>query len=157
TLTAKGLVPLSLVRDDQAGKGRDPIDLQVTSSTIGLEVASGVTKALADLSGTAKIDLHVTGTADNPLFQGGVNLSGGAFTVVPTGRHYSDLSSTLRFQPGRLIIDSLRVVDENKGPLEVTGELGLRRTALGAMSLQAKAREFGVLRNNYGNADVNAD
>jgi TamB, inner membrane protein subunit of TAM complex len=156
TLAARGQVPLSLIREEST-HASDPIDLHVTSSTIGLEVASGLTKQLSDLAGSAKIDLHVRGTADTPLFQGGVTLTGGAFTVVPTGRHYSDLTSNLRFEPGRLVIDSLGTLDENKDALEVTGELGLRRTTLGAVSLQVKAREFGVLRNDFGSADIDAD
>jgi hypothetical protein len=157
TLAARGHVPLALIQGDETARGRDPIDLHVTSSTIGLELASGLTTQLSELAGTAKIDLRVTGTADTPLFQGGVTLAGGAFTVVPTGRHYSDLTSNLRFEPGRLVIDSLRVVDENKDALEVTGELGLRRAAFGAVSLQVKGREFGVLRNDFGSADIDAD
>jgi autotransporter translocation and assembly factor TamB len=157
TLNAKGLLPLSLFQDGQVSKGRDPIDLRVTSSTIGLQVVSGLTTALTNLEGTAKVDLHVTGTADNPVFEGGVDLANAAFTLAPVGEHYHGLTSKLRFEPGRLVIDSLRVLDANKDPLEVTGDLGLRRTALGAVSLRAKARQFAVLRNEYGNIDVDAD
>jgi autotransporter translocation and assembly factor TamB len=86
-----------------------------------------------------------------------VDLSDGAFTIVQTGRHYTGLRSTLRFEPGRMIIDGLRVLDEAKDPLDVTGELGLRRGAFGTVGLQVRSHQFGVVRNELGTVDVDAD
>ena len=83
TLAVNGSVPLGLFttqRDTRGRAGRRriggtaPIDLRIESSAIGLEVVTGLTTAVKQVGGTANVKLHVTGTADNPLFDGGVTL-----------------------------------------------------------------------------------
>ena len=54
-------------------------------------------------------------------------------------------------------VDALRLLDDNGDPLDVTGELGLRRLALGELALRARAREFGVFRNALGTVDLDLD
>jgi translocation and assembly module TamB len=162
TLAVNGSVPTGLFTsaestDEEAGGGSAPIDLNIESSAIGLQVVTGLTRAVRDVAGTATVRLHVTGTADNPLFDGGVALSGGAFTVPATGRRYRDLTTTVRFEPGRMHVDSLRVLDEEGDALEVGGVLGLRRLAFGDVQMKAKAARFGFVRNDLAHVEVDLD
>lgn len=155
-LAAVGTVPVGLFAGEGARAPGEPIDLRVRSSTIGLDVVTGLTRAVREVGGTAQVNLHVTGTADNPEFAGGLSLKDGSFLLVPAGRRYSGVISEFRFEPGRLIIDNLRVLDDGKDALTMTGELGVRRLALGEMKLALVAERFGVMDNIYGTVDVNA-
>jgi TamB, inner membrane protein subunit of TAM complex len=157
TLNTEGSVPLSLFSAQNGQGADDAIKLHITSTPVSLGLVQGLTPALTNVTGTAQADLSVGGTADNPLFAGTVIVSGGGFHVVPTGITYAGLTTALRFQPGRLRVDGLRVLDNNNDPLDLSGELGLRRTALGTLSITARAKEFGVLNNELGDVSVNAD
>ena len=157
-LSVNGSVPWTLFSGEaQTEGGGEPIDLWVQSSTIGLAVVTGLTAAVTEVEGTAQINLHVTGPAENPLFDGGLGVEGGAFTVPFLGRRFSGLTSTFRFDPGRMHVDALRVLDDNGDPLEVTGEVGLRRLALGEIALEARGRQFGIVRNALGTVDLDFD
>ena len=127
-----------------AGGGAAPIDLNIESSAIGLQVVTGLTTAIEQVTGTATVKLRVTGTADNPLFDGGVTLDGGAFTVPATGRRYSDLATRITFEPGRMKVDDLKVLDEEGDALQVSGVLGLRRLAFGDVQMHAQAQALRV-------------
>jgi autotransporter translocation and assembly factor TamB len=162
TLAVNGSVPTALFTDAEskaadAEGGNAPIDLNIESSAIGLQVVTGLTRSISDVTGTATVKLHVTGTADNPLFDGGVALAGGGFTVPATGRRYRDLATTVRFEPGRMHVDSLRVLDEEGDVLEVGGVLGLRRLAFGDVQMKAKAQRFGFVRNDLARLEVDLD
>ncbi len=155
TLSAQGTVPVSLFTT-KGEDGSAPIDLRVRSSTIDLALVTGLTRAVTNVEGTARIDLRVTGTAATPLYDGTLDLQGGAFTVPAAGRRYTDLATNLLFEPGRLRIASLRILDDNGDPLELTGLVGLRRLALGEMALRLDATQFGIIRNDLGTVDVDA-
>ena len=140
-----------------AGGGSAPIDLNIESSSIGLQIVTGLTTAIEQVAGTATVKLRVTGTADNPLFDGGVTLNGGAFTVPATGRRYSDLTTRITFEPGRMKVDDLRVLDEEGDALQASGVLGLRRLAFGDVQMHAQAQRFGFVRNDLARLEVDLD
>ncbi len=165
TLAVNGTVPLALFTTSEAtaaeaglaGGGSAPIDLNIESSAIGLQIVTGLTKGIEQVTGTATVKLHVTGTADNPLFDGGVALSGGAFTVPATGRRYRDLTTRVTFEPGRMKVDDLRMLDEEGDALQMSGILGLRRLAFGDVQMHAQARRFGFVRNDLAHLEVDLD
>jgi autotransporter translocation and assembly factor TamB len=165
TLAINGTVPLALFTTSETtaaeaaagGGGAAPIDVNIESSAIGLAVVTGLTTGIEQVAGTATVKVHVTGTADNPLFDGGVTLAGGAFTVPATGRRYRDLATTVRFEPGRMHVDDLRVLDEEGDALQVAGVLGLRRLAFGDVQMKAKASRFGFVRNDLARLEVDLD
>ncbi|MEO5822779.1 MAG: translocation/assembly module TamB domain-containing protein [Vicinamibacteraceae bacterium] len=165
TLAVNGSVPLALFTSSEttaaeaavAGGGAAPIDVNIESSAIGLQIVTGLTDAVEQVTGTATVKLHVTGTADNPLFDGGVALNGGAFTVPATGRRYRDLTTQVTFEPGRMKVDGLKVFDEEGDALEVSGVLGLRRLAFGDVQMHAQARRFGFVRNDLARLEVDLD
>jgi translocation and assembly module TamB len=165
TLAVNGSVPLALFTSSDApaaeaglaGGGTAPIDLNIESSAIGLQIVTGLTTAVEQVTGTATVKLRVTGTADNPLFDGGATLDGGGFFVPATGRRYRDLTTRVTFEPGRMKVDGLKVFDEEGDTLELGGVLGLRRLAFGDVQMQAKARRFGFVRNDLAHAEVDFD
>jgi translocation and assembly module TamB len=164
TLAVNGSVPLALFTSSDAtaaeaggAGGAAPIDLNIESSAIGLQVATGLTTGIEQVTGTATVKLRVTGTADSPLFDGGVTLNGGAFTVPATGRRYTDLTSRITFEPGRMKVDDLKVLDEEGDALQVSGVLGLRRRAFGDVQMHARARRFGFVRNDLARLEVDLD
>jgi autotransporter translocation and assembly factor TamB len=164
TMAVNGSVPLALFTSSDAtadagaaGGGAAPIDLNIESSAIGLQVVTGLTTAIEQVTGTATVKLRVTGTADNPLFDGGVTLNGGAFTVPATGRRYRDLTTRITFEPGRMKVDDLRVLDEEGDALQASGVLGLRRLAFGDVQMHAQAQRFGFVRNDLARLEVDLD
>ena len=165
TMAVNGSVPLGLFTSSEAGAsdagpaggGAAPIDLNIESSAIGLQVVTGLTNAIEQVTGTATVKLRVTGTADNPLFDGGVTLNGGAFTVPATGRRYRDLTTRITFEPGRMKVDDLRMLDEEGDALQVSGVLGLRRLAFGDVQMHAQAQRFGFVRNDLARLEVDLD
>jgi autotransporter translocation and assembly factor TamB len=162
TLAVNGSVPLDLFTTSETGEGRTaaagngtaPIDLRVESSAIGLAILTGLTTAITEVQGTANVKLHVTGTADSPLFDGGVTVDGGAFFVPATGARYHGLTTAVRFEPGSLHVDSLQLFDEENDPLNVSGVLGLRRLAFGDVQMRAQAQRFGVIRNDLARLEL---
>ena len=165
TLADNGTVPLDLFTTGEnadgqpvvATNGTAPIDLRIESSSIGLAVVTGLTTAINQVVGTATVKLHVTGTADSPLFDGGVTLEGGGFFVPATGLRYHDLSTTVRFEPGSLHVDDLRILDEDNDPLNVSGVLGLRRLAFGDVQMHARAQRFGFVRNDLARLELDLE
>jgi autotransporter translocation and assembly factor TamB len=165
TLAVNGSVPLALFTSSDAtaaeagvaGSGAAPIDLNIESSAIGLQIVTGLTQAVEQVTGTATVKLRVTGTADNPLFDGGVSLTGGGFLVPATGRRYRDLTTKVTFEPGRMKVDGLKMLDEEGDALEVGGVLGLRRLAFGDVQMHAQARRFGFVRNDLARLEVDLD
>lgn len=166
-LTAKGSLPLSTFRAADATAaanaaaakgpaGNEAIDLRVQSSTIDLKLVEGLTDAIYDISGTAKLDMRVAGQLRQPTFEGSAQIDNGAFTVDATGTAYTGLTTALRFEPSRLVIDSFRMLDDGNDPLEVRGELGLEQNRLGAVRIEAVAKNFELLDNEMGVVDVNS-
>jgi autotransporter translocation and assembly factor TamB len=133
------------------------IDLRVQSSTVDLALAEGLTDAITGITGTAKVDVRVTGQLREPKFEGSAQIDNGAFTVAATGSAYNGLNAALRFEPSRLVIDRFKILDDGNDPLDVTGELGLEENRLGAMKIAAVAKNFEVLDNYFGVVDVNAN
>jgi len=159
-LTARGTLPTALFADPAtvpASAANAPVDLAVTSTPISLGLVQGLTQAVTQVEGTAQIDMRVTGTARDPLFSGTVNVDSGALVVSATGAHYAGMIARLRFEPSQMVIDQLRVLDNNNDPLDATGQLGLHRTKVGAVELSIQSKEFAVLENRYGQLDVDTN
>jgi len=63
----------------------------------------------------------------------------------------------ITFEPGRMKVDDLRVLDEEGDALQVSGVLGLRRLAFGDVQMHAQARRFGFVRNDLARLEVDLD
>lgn len=159
-LTARGSLPLSLISGGAAAKAPGPedvVDLQVQSTPIDLGLIQGLTTAVTDVTGQLQLDMRVKGRGRDVAFEGFVKVDQGAFTVASTGAQYTGLNTSLQFEPSRLVVDGLRILDDGNDPLEVKGVLGLTGTRFGTLDLTASAKAFELLHNEMGEAEVNLD
>ena len=73
-----------------------PMDLSVKSTPIDLGLAQMLTAEVTRITGTAQLDLRVTGTPAKPQVDGTVRMTGGGFTLPATGVSYQSLSADSR-------------------------------------------------------------
>ncbi len=159
-LTARGSLPLSLIAGGDAAKATGPedvVDLQVQSTPIDLGLIQGLTTAVTNVTGQMQLDMRVKGRGRDVAFEGFVKVDQGAFAVTATGAQYTGLNTSLQFEPSRLVVDGLRILDDGNDPLEVKGVLGLTGTRFGTLDLTAHAKAFELLHNEMGEAEVNMD
>ena len=161
-LTAKGYLPKALFGGAQAASGAaagngDRIDFHVDSTPIDLGLVQGFTTALTNVTGTLQAKLDIGGTAYDPQPRGDITINNAAFSVAPTGVDYTDLDGKIAIQPDRVHIDSIRVLDNHKSPLTITGDLAMRERQLGGVSIALTADDFKVLDNKMGNVRIHSD
>src|SRR4029077_17304358 len=131
-LEAKGYVPVAAFKKSAepggathlaASSKADSFDLHVNSTAIDLGLAQGMTTALTNVSGTVQANIDVTGPAGDPHPGGTVTVKHGALTVVPTGVTYTNLNGRIELEPDRIHIADLEVLDNDKQPLSIVGDL----------------------------------
>jgi autotransporter translocation and assembly factor TamB len=152
-LTAAGTVPLGVF----GRRGSEqPIDVAVRSSPIGLGLIEGVTDVVRNVSGQMRLNVTAVGTSLDPHLNGTIDLTDAAFQVVATGVRYQRGRALIQLSPDRIVVESLHVEDERGNSLEVKGSLGTHELRVGDVEIDAAAKQFGVLRNEYGTIAVNA-
>ena len=165
SITAKGYVPLAAFNitanaerlHHDVVSAEDRIDLHVESSPIDLGIVQGFTTALTHVTGTIQANVDVTGAADDPHPDGAITVQHGTFTVGPTGVAYTGLDGRVDLQPDKIHIAGVTVLDNQKKPLTVSGDLGIHELAVGAFNIAVKANDFKVIDNELGNVRVNSD
>jgi translocation and assembly module TamB len=162
-LTAKGYVPVASF-NGTAPSGHqatvapeDRFDLHIDSSPIDLGIVQGFTTALTSVTGTLQAKVDVVGSAGDPHPTGAITVQKAAFTVDPTGVGYTDLNAHIDLQADRVHIAGMRVLDNARKPLSVTGDLAIHELQVGSVNLTVKANDFKVIDNKTGNVRVNTD
>ena len=150
-ITAKGYAPLAL------DARRPQYDLHIDSSQIDLGLIQGFTTALTNVSGSLTAKVDVSGAAGDPRPNGQITVQNAAFTVEPTGVSYTGLDGRIDLQPDKVHIDQIRVIDNHKSTLLVSGDLAIREHELGGVTIAIKADDFKVIDNKMGNLRVNSD
>ena len=153
-LTAAGIVPLALV-DETRPDG--PLDVTLSSSSVGLGVIEALTAAVREVSGTMQLNVRAIGTARDPRFTGTVGIKGAAFLVAATGVRYRNGNAAFQLAPDRVTVESLRVEDTRGRALTLVGSLGTRELRVGELAIDARAQGLTVLANEFGNIEVDAD
>jgi hypothetical protein len=153
-LTAAGSVPLSVF---DASRPEQPMDLEIASSTIGLALIEGLTSTVRQVSGTMQLDLTVVGTTRDPHVAGTVEIAGAAFTVASTGARYQNGRTSLRLSTDLIRVEAFHLEDSRRRPLEVRGSLGTHELRVGDLEIDATAKGFEVLRNEFGTIEVDAN
>lgn len=149
--TAAGRVPLSVF---DRSRPPQPMEVAVKSSEVGLTLLEGVTDVVRNVDGQMTIDVTVLGTSRDPHFSGRVDLSNASFEVVSTGVRYQKGRLALRLSTDRVGVQLLHVEDADGHPLELTGSLGTHELRVGDLQVDVNARNFRVLRNQYGQINV---
>ncbi len=153
-LTAVGSVPLALFVE---GEPDLPLDVAVASSPIDLGVIEGITDVVSSLSGRMVLNMKVIGTAQDPHFDGSINVTDAGFTVSATGARYQRGRVSLSLARDQIVVDSLHLEDRDGHPLELKGSLGTHERRVGDLAIEATARHFEVFRNAFGSTDVDAN
>jgi autotransporter translocation and assembly factor TamB len=163
-VTAKGYVPTALFTAPAAAAGReepvadaDRVDVRIDSSPIDLGIVQGFTTALTGVKGIAQASIHVTGSAADPHPDGTITVKNASFKAEPTGVVYSDLDASIALQGDRLHIDEIRVLDDRRKPLSITGDLAIHELAVGGVNITLKADDFKVIDNKMGRVRVKSD
>jgi autotransporter translocation and assembly factor TamB len=160
-LTAKGTVPLSALRSTPEAAGShvqaaaaDSIDLRIQSPRIELGLIQGFTNLVTNVTGTLQADVHVTGTGRDPHLNGYVDIQNGAFGLVPAGVGFSGLSTRLDLDSDRIRVPRFQILDENKHPLTIEGELAVHERQPGAVNISITSDNFQILDNELGEFNV---
>jgi len=153
-LTAKGTVPRSLF---DRRLPEQPIDVAILSSPISLTLIEGVTEVVRDVTGQLQLDVRAIGTSRDPHFDGTINVANAAFTVVSSGAHYRNTRAALRLARDRVTVDALHIEDRRGHALELRGSLGTHELQIGDLEISASAKQFELLRNEFGEIQVDAD
>ena len=155
-LEAKGTAPMALFNGTAAGSTA-PVDLHVDSSPIDLGLVQGFTTAVTNVRGTVEAHVAVTGTAGDPNPSGSIVVQNAAFNVDPTGVAYTDLEGRIELQPDRVHIDQIRLLDNQRKPLTISGDLAVNERKLGNVSVKMTADDFKVIDNKMGNVRIKSD
>lgn len=154
-LTAVGRAPADvIVRGRQSDK---PFDIQIRSSTVPLGLLEGATNVVRTVSGELRLNVDLVGTAQDPHFNGRVEISRAAFLVTASGARYKNGTLALGLSPDQLLVERLHLEDEGNHPLDVTGALATHELRVSDLQVVARARNFEVLRNEFGRMDIDAD
>jgi autotransporter translocation and assembly factor TamB len=152
-LTAAGTVPMGLF--DRTLPDR-PIDVSVQSSSISLGLIEGVTDVVRDVSGQLRVNLRAVGTSRDPHFDGTVDITEAGFLVTGSGARYKNGHAAFGLALDRVTVDSLHLEDRGGHALDVKGSLGTHELRVGELEIDATARQFEVLRNEFGRLDIDA-
>ena len=152
-INAVGKVPLALL-DQELPERR--LDVAVTSNSIGLGLIEGLTDAVWNVSGRMRFDVRAVGTSRDPHAQGTVEFADAAFLVTSTGSSYKNGRALLRLSPDRIDVDSVHLEDVSGRPLDLHGSLGTHELRVSDLQIDATARQFEVIRNEFGNVDIDA-
>lgn len=150
-LTAKGHAPLS------ATAARNRYDIHVDSSPIDLGLVQGFTTELTNVTGTLQATVDVTGVAGDPRPNGQVTIQNGAALVASTGVGYTNLEGRIDLQPDKVHISEIRVLDNHRQPLTISGDLAIAERELGGVSIAITSDDFKVIDNKMGNLRVNSN
>jgi autotransporter translocation and assembly factor TamB len=159
--TARGSVPRTLFEKGEAGHvapaGEDQIDLQITSSQIGLGLIQGFTDQVTDVTGTLEADVHVTGSGRDPHLTGTVNVGNGAFAIPAVGTAYTGLNTRIDLRPDVVELTSFTIHDAHGKPMSVSGNLALHERKVSDVNVTVQSRDFELIDNELGDVGVDAD
>lgn len=150
-ITATGEVPLGLLVDGQPDL---PMQLAVTSSEIDLGILEGLTDTVRNVRGELTMKVNVIGTARDPHFDGALDITNASFDVTRTGAAYQNAQLAVAFARDQVTVKTLHVEDRRGRPLDVTGSLATHELRVGDFAVTARARQFEVMRNEFGTTDV---
>src|SRR5262245_18747274 len=102
------------------------------------------------------LDVKVIGTTKDPHFDGKVDIANAGFIVADSGVRYQNARMAVLLPQDRVTVNSLHVEDSNGNPLDVQGSLATHELRVGDLAIDVTARQFEVLRNEFGRMDINA-
>jgi translocation and assembly module TamB len=166
-LTAKGVVPAEAMRPepgDAAAPTHEDVaegqgmDVAVASGPLDLSIVEGFVPQVTKASGTVQVDVRALGTVRDPHVSGHVDVRNGAFTVEQlTKGGYTGLDTRITFEPDRVRIGELRILDEHQKPLRISGELGVHARKVGEVRIAVQSEEFEAIDNELADVKLSSD
>jgi autotransporter translocation and assembly factor TamB len=152
-LTATGSIPFSLTKGVLTDQ---PMTIDITSAGIDLAVLEAANTGLVNAAGLLVVDVHVTGTGENPQGAGTVKVQQGAFTLAATGAKYTNATVDATLQGQAVQITRMLLHDSDGDALQGTGRVQLENRAVGDIEFTVTGDDFTVLDNEYGQMSVDA-
>ena len=148
--------PLLQVRSTMRLDAAHALDVQIQAPMVNLDMLGPLSPAVQQSAGLLTLDLHVTGTLQQPQVGGELLLRDGVLQLVATGERYKDIQVHLIFAGDRVTIERLQLVSRS-GPLQVTGWFEHANLALRQVDIAVAARNFTAMHTPAVEAAVSAD
>jgi autotransporter translocation and assembly factor TamB len=132
------------------------LDVQVQAPMVNLDMLGPLSPAVQQSAGLLTLDLHVTGTLQQPQVRGELLLRDGMLQLAATGERYQDIQVRLIFAGDRVTIERLQLASRS-GPLQVSGWFEHANLALRQVDVAVSARNFTAMRTPAVEAVVSAD
>ena len=164
-LAAKGFAPLTLLRPNPegvSGTHQEPapgeaVDIQVTSSEIGLGLIQAFTPYVTKVTGALQTNIRVTGSGYDPHLEGNLTIRGGSFAVPELGTAYTGLDTEILLVPEGLTIREFRILDARGFPMTVGGTLAMHARSVGAVNISVDSSKFEVIDNKMADLKLNTN
>jgi autotransporter translocation and assembly factor TamB len=155
-LTAEGSLPRTVFGADDVPSTAQ-MDVRLRSSPIGLGFVGGVTNVVTDIDGTIQADVHMTGTPQQPVFDGHFRIAGGAFRVPALGTRFRGLDTEITFEPDAMVIPEFRLLDENDQWLRFAGRLPYEAGRIGEVTIDVDSDNFEIIDNDLADIQVSTN
>jgi translocation and assembly module TamB len=150
-LAARGTVPLGLFDPAQPERS---MHVAIVSTSISLGLVEGLTGAVREVTGQARLDLTVTGSSLHPDLLGSIEIADAGFLVTATGVRYGSGRALLELSKDRIVVSSVHVEDSGGQPLDIRGSLGTHELRLQDLELEVVGKGLEILRNEFGTAQA---
>jgi autotransporter translocation and assembly factor TamB len=148
--------PLLQVRSTMRLDAARALDVRIQAPRVNLDMLGPLSPAVQQSAGLLTLDLHVTGTLQQPQVRGELLLRDGVLQLAAIGERYQDIQVHLIFAGDRVTIERLQLASRS-GPLQVTGWFEHADLALRQVSMAVSARNFTAIRTPAVEAAVSAD
>ena len=153
TLAAVGTVPVGAKEAATV-----PLNVRLSGTVTNAAILGPALPWIEGLTGAADLDIVITGSVEKPLARGTTVLKEMGFQVSQLGASYHGINASLRFEDTLMVVEKFVALDQDGHQLTVDGSLDvLRGWPSNAVNLRARASQFHLMGNEFGELVVSAD
>ena len=127
----------------------DDLNLSVLNDFISFD-------KMNEIRGSVEGEIDILGTVGDPIPMGNIELNSGSFSIPQSEIVVSEISSGLRIEPGRIVMDSL-IMNSGEGFMITKGEVSLDGIIPNELNMTMKAEDFRLSETNRLDLVVDAD
>ncbi|MCP4582236.1 MAG: AsmA family protein [candidate division Zixibacteria bacterium] len=122
SLQVDGSFPLAVSSDDSAvaSYSEIPLDFKIHTDSLSLSVMKAGGYIVEEADGFITCDLGISSTMNNPIIEGEISMRNGVLSMPDYGIDYNDIEAGISFQPNRMTLDSVAILQDN-GKLLLSG------------------------------------